>query len=112
MSEEQRKIDRAMLIAYSKLRQYPNVISFSVTANKRKNDNDTGVRGITVFVSQKLDKSYMMANCPEDILPEEIDGVPIDVVELSTEDFELGETSKSKLSPFIQRRIAGGVKKE
>ena len=44
-------------------------------------------------------------------IPKEICGMSTDVVELSTQDFELGTTSVSNESPTEQKRKASGVKK-
>jgi len=80
---------------------------------------DTGISSITFYVTKKEDKPFKLAsdgksgyviNKPMSI-PKEIYGMPTDVVELSTPDFELGTTSVSSESPDEQRRKASGVKK-
>ena len=101
---ERKKIYRVMKKVYAKLRRYPNVMSFNIDGTKITNDVDTGKPCITVFVTRK----GIQLN-PEDNFPTEIDGVLIDIVEHSTPDFELGETSVSRLNPFLQKRMVGGL---
>lgn len=79
---------------------------------------DTGLPCITLFVDEKVPKDPEEAKKlgleplkPEHIAPQKIEGVPVDVVELSTEDYKLGVTEPSRRSPKIQRRIAGGIRK-
>jgi hypothetical protein len=69
---------------------------------------DTGIPCITVFVDEKKPLAKLT---PDQILPDEIEGVHIDVIELSSPDYVIGETDVSKLDPDSQRRIASGVKK-
>lgn len=104
------KIEQVLTKNYSKLRKYPNVISISTNSTKFTSDLDTGQPCITVFVSRKLKNPKRLK--ASEILPKEIDGVLIDVVELSTPDYKIGETSVSKLSPFLQKKIAGGLVRE
>jgi len=79
------------------LKKFPNVLNVSAGADR-----------IVVFVSKKLDKASLKEG---EALPESIEGIPVDVVELSTKDFVLGRTSASEKSPRIQRRLAGGVRR-
>jgi hypothetical protein len=92
---------------WEKLREYPNVLSVGLS-KKFVKGVDTGRDSITVFVSSKKPKKLLSK---KDILPSELDGVPVDVVELSTSDWEIGETEVSRKPPSVQRRIVGGVKK-
>lgn len=92
---------------WQELRGYPNVLSVGLS-KKFVRGKDTGRDSITVFVSAKKPKKLLSK---KDILPKELDGVPLDVVELSTADYALGDTAPSRLPPSIQRRLAGGVKR-
>jgi len=92
---------------WEKLREFPNVLSVGLS-KKFVKGVDTGLDSITVFVSSKKPKKLLSK---KDILPSELDGVPVDVVELSTSDWEIGETEVSKKPPSVQRRLAGGIRK-
>lgn len=72
------------------------------------NGKNTGVPCITVFVTKKKLLTQLK---PEQVLPTEIEGTHIDVIELSSNDYQLGETSVSNLPPEQQKRMASGVKK-
>jgi len=91
---------------FSKLKKYLNVLNIQV-GEEIAQGVKTGKKAIIVYVSRKLTKSQLKK---KDILPDEIENVPVDVVELKS-DYQLGETSVSKLPPNIQKRIASGVKK-
>lgn len=104
-SDERRTV---LIRNYSMLRRrYPKVLSFNV-GTKWVGGVDTGRPCITVFVSKKIPKSYLSS---DELLPSEVDGIPVDVIELSSEDYRLGETGIGRKNPELQRRIAGGVKK-
>jgi len=90
-----------------RLRAYPNVLSLRV-GEKWEDNQRTGKQSITIFVSKKLPLAMMS---PLDVLPKEIDGILIDVVELATKDWKVGKTSVSDLPPETQRRMASGVRK-
>ena len=115
-SEEKiRKIERVMKENFERLKKYVNVLSFSISGTKWRGGKDTGISCITVFVKKKvpeLDEEGNRLLAVKDVLPTEIEGVLIDVVELSTEDWKLGDTSKSVLSPLEQRKLAGVIKDE
>lgn len=64
---------------------------------------------ITVYVVKKIDEKLLSLRQK---IPKKIKGIKTDVVELSTEDFKIGETSTSRLSPKIQKKIANGVRKK
>jgi hypothetical protein len=68
----------------------------------------TGRRAIVAYVSKKKKLGELKK---EERLPDMIEGVPVDVVELSSDDYELGDTAPSHLKPKEQKRIASGVKK-
>ena len=80
---------------------------------------NTNIPSITFYVTKKEDKPFKLASDGKSgyimnkpmAIPKEICGMPTDVVELSTPDFELGTTSVSSESPDEQRRKASGVKK-
>jgi len=89
------------------IRSKPNVLSWRYDLTKIKQGRDTGIPCITVFVKKKVKASRLRR---DELIPEEINGIPTDVIELSSRDFEIGETRVGKLPPHIQKRIAGGVK--
>jgi hypothetical protein len=89
-----------------KLRSYPNVLNVGI-GHKWKGGKKTDLFAIKVYVLPKVPEKML---APHEILPKELEGVPIDVVELSAPGVQFGETSPSKLHPDIQRRIANGVK--
>jgi len=68
---------------------------------------DTGEPVMTFYVVKKLPKSELMK---VNIIPKEIEGMKTDVVELSTDDYVLGDTGVSKKDPAVQLRLANGVK--
>ena len=102
------KIHKTLDEHWEYLKSHPNVLNVAV-GKKFVKGKDTGVDCITVYVSKKVKKKLLGVS---DLLPKEIYGVPVDVVELSSDDFELGETSVSVKPPKVQRIIAGGVRKE
>lgn len=73
---------------------------------KMVNGKSTGVPSITFYVAAKKLLSGLK---PEEIIPKMLNGIQTDVVQLSTGDFKMGETSVSEQSPKTQRRIASGV---
>lgn len=68
---------------------------------------DTGEPSITFYVPKKKPNSKLKKAIR---IPKEINGIKTDVVELATDDYELGATSVSKLNPFQQKIMANGVK--
>jgi hypothetical protein len=106
MEELIEKIHKILDEHWEQLKTYPNVLNVSVSKKFVKGEN-TGVDCITVYVAKK--KKRIAA---QNRIPVEINGIPTDVIELSSPDFELGETAASRKSPAVQRMIAGGVKKE
>ena len=99
------EIDKILKKHLSALRKIPNVISFSTTSTKFTDKKDTGVPCITFLVSHKTDKLD-----PDQRIPDEIDGFITDVVELKSDSFKIGKTSKSRLTPEQQRRLCGVIK--
>ena len=92
---------------FEKLRKRKNVLNVTL-GTRVVNGVDTGEPAIVVKVRMKLPINMLRAS---DMLPREINGVPVDVQEMSTPDYQLGDTIISKKPPSIQRRIAGGVRK-
>jgi hypothetical protein len=89
---------------FKELLKYPNVLS--VTYHKKfVNGVKTDIDCISVFVSRKVAEEKLT---PAAKIPKMIEGIPTDVVEFAS-DFVMGETSASRKSPAIQRRIGGGV---
>jgi len=84
-----------------------NVLSWRYDLTKIKQGKDTGEPCITVFVKKKVKVSELRSG---ELIPSRIGGIKTDVVELSSEDFEIGETRVGKLPPHIQKRVAGGVR--
>lgn len=100
-------IKEAIEKRWGELRRYPNVLNVNLSKKFVKGQM-TGTDCITVFVSKKLSEAELKT---EEILPKVLDGIPVDVVELSTKDYVMGETSASRRSPEVQRRLGGGVRK-
>lgn len=99
------KIEFELEEFWEMLRKYKGVLSIRKGTKIIKGKN-TGKKCITFYVSKKLDDNKLSK---EESIPKKVKGMPTDVVELSTPDYILGETSVSKLSPEQQRRISGGV---
>jgi len=89
------------------LRKYPNVRSLGI-GRKWVNGKETDQEAIVVYVRRKVSKELLAAS---DVIPPTIEGAPTDVVELSTGDFELGDTEVSRRPPSTQRKMAGGVRR-
>ena len=102
-----------VLEKHPELRNLPNVLNVSVgtkwvTDKVTGEMKNTGIPSIVVYV---IEKKELKALKKVNRVPKEIEGVPVDVIELSSEDFALTDTNPSKLPFTTQRRIAGGVKK-
>ena len=90
--------------AFDELMAIPHVLSVSTESTKFTANLNTRQQCITVFVDKKLSEEEL----PEEHrIPKEINGVPIDVVELSSSDFEVGKTDIASQPPSIQRRMMG-----
>ena len=94
--------------ALDKLKDIPHVLSVSTESTKFTTNRDMKQPCITVFVDRKLSEDELS---PENIIPKEINGIPVDVVELHSEDFKIGVTEVGKKPPSIQRLVAGGVRR-
>jgi hypothetical protein len=101
------KIDLILEESFRNLRRYKNVLNIS-TGEELRNGVKTGRKAIVVYVSRKLKLDKLEK---KDQLPDEVGGVPVDVVEISS-DYELGDTSPSHLLPIVQRIISSGVRKD
>ena len=88
------------------LRQFNNVLNVNAGEEITKGLK-TGRQAIIVYVKKKLPLEKLTLN---EILPDYVDDVPIDVIEWTT-DYELGNTAPSYYNPEIQKKIAGGVRK-
>jgi hypothetical protein len=62
----------------SRLLAYPNVVAVS-TGTRTKGGQPTGERCLVVYVTRKLPRSALTET---QILPTQIEGVPVDVVEV------------------------------
>jgi hypothetical protein len=91
---------------FEQLRKYVNVLNVNI-GDEITNGINTGRRAIVVYVSKKKKLDELKH---EERLPDTIEDVPVDVIELAS-DYELGDTAPSHLKPEIQKRIAGGVKR-
>ena len=91
---------------FKRLRKYVNVLNVNIGNEITKGIN-TGRLAIVVYVSKKKLLSELKK---KEQLPDMIEGVPVDVIEFSS-DYELGDTKPSHLSPKAQKRISSGVKK-
>lgn len=89
------------------LKERKGVLSIKFGSKFTKGE-DTLELCITVYVKKKIDKKSLS---PKQLIPERIEGIKTDVVELHTKDFKMGETNISKKSPKQQKRIASGVQK-
>lgn len=90
---------------WKELRAYPNVLNTNY-GKKIVNGVQTDTDAIIVYVSKKHPEEKLDARA---VIPKTIEGIPTDVVELSTPDYVLGDTSVSHKPPHIQRRLGGGV---
>lgn len=111
MSEQHKAIE--VLEKHPELRTLPNVLNVGVatkwTTDKETGEPiDTGIPSIVVYV---IKKKKLQALRKVDRAPKTIEGVPVDVIELSSDDFALADTKPSLLPVSVQRRLAGGVKK-
>ena len=91
---------------FSHLRKYSNVLNIGI-GDEITNGVKTGRHAIVVYVAKKKLLSELKK---KEQLPDMIEGVPVDVIEFSS-DYELGDTKPSHLSPKAQKRISSGVKK-
>lgn len=89
---------------WQELKNRKGVLSVRV-GTKFVNGVDTGEPAIIVYVVKKL------ARAGKQSIPKDIEGISTDVVELSTKDYTLGETSLSKMTPVEQMFRASGVKR-
>jgi hypothetical protein len=91
-----------------RLREFSNVLNVAI-GTKFVNGKDTGIPAIVVYVSKKKPSNMLSLG---ELIPVMVENIDTDVVELSTDDYVLGDTKASKLHPFIQKRIAGGIQNE
>jgi len=91
---------------FNNLRRYANVLNVNV-GEEITNGKKTGRQAIVVYVKKKVPRQQLAWN---ELLPDAIEGVPVDVIEW-TADYELGDTEPSRYNLKVQKRIASGVKK-
>lgn len=89
------------------LRKYPGVLNVAVST-KFVDGKDTGVKCVTVYVAKKLP---LLSLAPKDVIPNKLEDVAVDVVELNPTDWKIGPTEPARKNPRVQRRIAGGVRR-
>jgi len=102
------RIEDVIDLYWKKLKKRKGVLSIK-SGMKFKDGKNTGESCITIYVVKKIDEKLLSLRQK---IPKKIKGIKTDVVELSTEDFKMGETNVSKKSPKQQKRIAGGVQNE
>ena len=81
--------------------------------NKITAKKDTGVEAITVFVSRKVEEKYESGRRKlklKDTIPKEIEGIPTDVIELSSPDYKLGRTGIGILPPRLKKLRMGVIR--
>jgi len=100
------KIEKIINKKWEELRKYKNVLNIR-KGTKWTGGKDTGIPCIVFYVKKKVKRISKKHK-----IPEEINGIKTDVIELRTKDFKIGKTKASKLPPEIQKRIAGGVRKD
>ena len=88
---------------FQELKNYHNVLNVGLSTKFRAGA-DTGVPSITVYVRRKLSEDKLEKNS---ILPKEIEGVPVDVVELNPSTWEAGLTFMSEQLPEHQLNRLG-----
>jgi hypothetical protein len=92
---------------FNRIIKHINVLNANI-GDEITNGIKTGRRAIIAYVSEKKKLSQLKG---KDQLPDMIEGVPVDVIEFSS-DYELGDTAPSRLKPKTQKQIASGVKKK
>lgn len=117
MSETFRDLEETLDRNWEELMKLPHALNAGIST-KFVGGIDTRLPCIALFVDRKVPKDPEEAKKlgleplkPEHVVPQKIEGMPVDVVELSTKDYELGETSVSRLPPDIQRRLMGAKRK-
>lgn len=75
---------------------------------KWKDGKDTGLPAIVVYVHKKVPNSTL---AQEDIIPDNIEGVPTDVVEMTPDTWNADKTSISRLHPEEQRWRLGLIQR-
>jgi hypothetical protein len=93
---------------WEELKKYAYVLNVGL-GTKFTKGVDTKVPAITVQVRKKLPESLME---PNSILPKEIEGIPVDVVEVNPTTWTAALTSVSELHPALQRRRFGLKREE
>ena len=106
MEEAIEKIKSVISEHWDELINKPNVLNVGI-AKKVVDGVKTDKDAIVVYVSSKIPKKCLTK---KELIPKFVSEIPTDVIELSTQDFELGPTEVSKKPLEIQRRIASGVK--
>ena len=82
---------------------HPGILNIAAHT-KIKDGKDTGVPAIVIYVAKKLPRAALS---PEQTIPEEIDGVKTDVIELAPTTWKAGKTGVSEMHPEAQRHLLG-----
>jgi C1A family cysteine protease len=90
------------------LKTFEGVLSIR-EATEFKGGFNTNIACITVYV---IKKKILADLKPEQILPIQLEGIEVDVIELSTKDYIIGQNSFTALSPDQQKKMANGVQKK
>jgi hypothetical protein len=86
--------------------KYPNVINIGI-GRKEVGGKETNELCLVFYVTKKVDLKMLS---PKEIIPPTIESTCTDVQNLQS-DFKMGETEPSKRPRYIQKKLAGGVKK-
>ena len=88
------------------LKKHPGVLNTAV-GHKIVNGKVTDQPAIIVYVQKKLPLINLKRS---QTLPTEIDGIPVDVVELAPTTWKAGKTALSEMLPSEQQKLISGVK--
>lgn len=80
-----------------------NVLNLAV-ATKFKNGQDTGIKAIVVYVTKKVSEAELTA---EHLIPQELEGVPTDVVEFAPTTWKPANCC-AFLKLFHKAKVKGG----
>lgn len=99
--------DKVLEKHWKKLKKlHPGVLNVSV-AKKVVDGKLTDTPSITIYVQKKLPLTMLKES---EVAPKEIDGIKVDVVELSSPNWTPKKTSVSQLSPSKQQQLVSGVR--
>lgn len=98
------KIDEVLHRNWAQIKaRHPDILNVGVST-KWADGKDTGRPSITIFVKKKLPTAQLAES---EKIPEQIEGIETDVVELAPTTWKADHTAISKLSPAQQRKLLG-----